>query len=76
MTKACLLRILKTMKDSMNDIYNSGVTHYELFCKLNHLCRDISESEDFKCLSILETKQVIDEFKELLEEKFMILRKV
>lgn len=76
MTKLCLNKCIRIVKNEMNDIYNSGITDYELFCKLNNLCRNISYSDDFKTLSFLEIERLIDVFSETLEEKFLITRKV
>lgn len=76
MSKTSLNKCIKTVKNELNDIYNSGITDYELLCKLHYLCNDISDTEDFKNLRFLEIEELTDVFKETLEEKFLITRKV
>lgn len=76
MTKTCLNKCIRTVKHEMNDIYNSGITGYDLFYKLDHLCRDISDSDDFKTLTFLEIESLLDVFIEILDENFLITRKV
>lgn len=76
MSKTSLNKCIKTVKNELNDIYNSGVTDYDLLCKLHHLCNDISNMDDFKNLRFLEIEELTDIFVEILEEKFIITRKV
>ena len=76
MTKTSLNKCIKTVKDELNNIYNSGETDFELLSKIQYLIDDISHSDDFKNLTYIEIEKLTDVLQEVLEEKFIFTRKV
>lgn len=76
MSEYSLIKCIKLVEDELHDIYKSGYTDYDLLCKIQHLCNDISYSNDFKNLSYTEIEKLMEVFKEVFEEKFLFTRKV
>lgn len=76
MTKTSLNKCIKTVKDELNNIYNSGETDFELLSKIQYMIDDISHSDDFKNLTYIEIEKLTDALQEVFEEKFLFTRKV
>lgn len=76
MTKTSLNKCIKTVKDELNNIYNSGETDFELLSKIQYMIDDISHSDDFKNLTYIEIEKLTDVLQKVFEEKFLFTRKV